>query len=362
MASTPQTRGFQVSAMPGYQLANPSFFNPYGNIAQGLQSGMSMGNQLAEILYRRQQQQQQQALQPLQRQLLEAQVASAQQRSAVPDIVWGDSTDVDTSRSFPAAMEPVMDESGQPMMGDDGQPMFRPSELAPDIEYGDIIRTTKGTKYLPGGLSEPVEKKTTVKLAKEREAEAANRESLIGSREAAVQAAQDRIALQRQLGELKAETDRIKAQAAADRAAAFAENPNYQHRSIERGGKKFIQYFRRDDPTKVVHEVDAGAFNSSIFAPGAVFNAPGAAAGVPAPAEGAPADDLTAILGGKYGTTPQASAPAPVAAVPAALAPVRFNVPQAGATPPVVETKEQWAALPSGTTYLGVDGKTYIKR
>lgn len=355
MASTPQTRGFEVNVMPQASLADPRYFNPFGSIGAGLSSGINMGGQLADIAYKRQQQQLDASLQPLRASLLAAQVSKAQQQSQVPDIVWGNSAVKDMSRLSPKAMVPVLDEQGEPVLDDNGEPMFQASPEAPDIEYGDEIRTTEGIKYLPGGKTEPVTKTETLKLARDREQEANAKESLIAQRESAAKVAEESLALRQELGRLRAESDAIKAKAEADKVRFLTSNPMLEHRSIERGGRKFIQYYPKGHPESVVEEVDAGVFSGNIFAPGAIINpvAPGAAA----PASGEA--DLAAALSGKYGgaapspKTSPLTAPLPSGAP--SSAPVRFSNPNITpqSTPAFASEAEAQAAFLRGEISLG---------
>lgn len=86
MSSTPQTRGFDVGVVPGYQLANPSYFNPYANLQQGLQSGVNMGAQIQDILLKNKQEQDNAEIQPLRVKLMQAELAHAHQQQHLADI------------------------------------------------------------------------------------------------------------------------------------------------------------------------------------------------------------------------------------------------------------------------------------
>lgn len=246
MASTPQTSGFQVSVMPGFQLANPAYFDPYSRIAQGLQSGVNIGSQLSEIANRRRQQEEEMALAPMRIQLLQAQLAKAQQQAAIPDIVWGDTTDVDTSRTYPAAVDIVRDEQGNPVLGNDGQPVYQPTG-EPSIEYGDIVRTSRGIQYLPGGGTAPIEKKTTLKLAADREIDELNKRSLMTQREAAAQAARDRIAQKTASDAAKNALDERKVATAEQVAAYKMANPKVKTKTFYDAENNVFEQIVNDD-------------------------------------------------------------------------------------------------------------------
>jgi hypothetical protein len=86
MSSTPQTSGFQVGAMPSVQLADPRLFNTGTPASVGLASGIDTGARLQDIVLRQQQEQRlqeqaayQRSLRPLQQQLANINLQTAQQ-------------------------------------------------------------------------------------------------------------------------------------------------------------------------------------------------------------------------------------------------------------------------------------------
>lgn len=317
------TSGFQVQARPGIEYVDPRLMAPaYSNIIPAARSGFEFGEsvrmaplrqQLADIQL--QEAENRLAMSPLEQQLAALRLGEMQQQAAIPEFVTEGVDIVGGDRRLAAV---------------DINAPFESFEIAED--FAPKERVVRGQRVLAGGGVEPFERRETLatpadlrrqaasdKLAAQAEQRlAANQESLSAYRTA-----------QAEIAALRAENDRIKANAAMQRAETLENNPSYGFVDVKRAdGKTYRQYFIKSDPTRIVHEVDRGEQSSSIFMPGGTVTVSGGG-------------DALRNLAGKYGAT---------GAAPASSGPV------------AVRTKAERDALPSGTEYIGPDGKKYIKR
>lgn len=262
--------------MPNIQLANPSYFNSGSSLAAGLGAGVDLAGQYQQQQLRRAQAERDAMMAPIQIELYKAQLAQAQQKAAMPDIVWGDSRIVDNSMMNPAPPEPVLDSAGQPVIGFDGQPLMQ-STPRQVMEYGDIVRESTGTEYLPGGATRPTTKKETLKLAAERKAEGQNRESLIAQREAGAKAAEERLRIQEQLGaerlriqeelgRAKIEVDTMKAELAQAKAEAALADPKWRTVSSgEKNGQLVINQVNASGELRAIPTGQKARGNNAFF-------------------------------------------------------------------------------------------------
>lgn len=72
--------------MPQVQLANPSYFNPYTAASAGISQGVNLGAQLQDIAAARDKLAYEQSIRPLNRQLMDVQIANAQRAGKLADL------------------------------------------------------------------------------------------------------------------------------------------------------------------------------------------------------------------------------------------------------------------------------------
>ncbi len=168
-----RTSGFQVQAQPGISYLPASQLTPrLTDILPAASQGAGFVSQLSQIAeeaklapLRRQLQEialqrQQAELEnlPMQRQLQEIQLGEAQKRAAIPEIIPGDVTIEDTTKTYPAAL----DEAGE-RTGPD------------DTVMGDLVKIQTGQRVGAGGVLTPISTRTTLKTAADRELDAEKR-------------------------------------------------------------------------------------------------------------------------------------------------------------------------------------------
>jgi cell division septum initiation protein DivIVA len=196
-------------------------------------------------------------------------------------------------------------------------------------EFTPRQRVTRGQEVLAGGVVRPGERRETLASAVDVKRQAAS-DKLAADAEARLAANQESLALYRQAqaeaAQLRAENDQIKAQAAMIRANDLENNPSFGFVDVKRAdGKTYRQYFQKNDPAKIVHEVDRGVMTESLFAPGATIN-------VGSGASGGGLQNLAAMYGAK-----------------------KPGVASGGTVPTL--TVDQARTAPVGTIFLGTDGK-----
>lgn len=315
MSSTPQTSGFQVNVAPGYQLANPSYFNPYQNLQQGLQSGVNMGAQLQDIVLKNKAEQDSAAIQPLRVQLMQAELARAQQQQRL--------TDINMPRQVALSSQPIETPIGTELgYTDYTDPENPKGDL---VEYGHFKVVDPATQA-ETQVSRPIR---TVKTAAQIEEERLNAGALRDYRGGLGAAAQQRAATAEQI------------------AAWKQQNPTVK--------------------TKTVYDKDLNVFEQAINPDGSL----GASVqvvlpnGQPAKRPASQMDGLAAALGALGGAQPTPTAPAgPVSgAAPSANLDALGNLAnQFSAVPVTIQTKAQYDALPVGATYIdALTGTRHVK-
>lgn len=321
MASPITTEGFRVQAQPGINYLDPRLLAPaYSDLVPAIGRGLGVGNQVIQIAedarmrpYREQlaqlqvqNQQNELGMAPLMRDLRLAQIAEAQQNAATPRIIPGDTQIIDETQFYPAAL----DEFGSPT--GEGERVV-----------GDLIQIQNQREVGPGGVITNRQVRGTIKTAAQRELDDRIAQANIDYRNTLAEAAT-----------LRAENDRIKADAARARAEAIQNNPSVGFVDVKKNdGKTYRQYFAKADPTRIIHEVDRGEIGGDIINFGGLTVQPRSAAPV---ADTGIDPDIAALAG--LGTA----------------------LPAAGAVR--VTTKAERDALPVGTRYIGPDGREYTKK
>lgn len=330
MASPIQTSGFQVQVRPGIEYLDPRLMAPaYGDIIPNVSRGASLIPQFAQIREEAQMRpirqqlagiQLQEAMNrlemaPIEQQLARLRLGEMQQQAGVPEFITEGVELTGGDRRLAAV------DINAPFENFQFTEEFTPKE-----------RVIRGQRVLAGGAVEPFERRETLaspadlrrqasadKLAAQAEQRlGANQESLSAYRTA-----------QAEIAALRAENDRIKANAAMQRAETLENNPSYGFVDVKKqDGKTYRQYFQKSDPARIVHEVDRGEQSSSIFMPGGTVTVSGGG-------------DALRNLASRY----SGAAPTPASSGPVA-----------------VRTKAERDALPAGTEYIGPDGKKYIKK
>jgi hypothetical protein len=202
------------------------------------------------------------ALAPLEQQLAALRLGEAQQRSAIPefitegvDIVGGDRrlSPVDPSATFEN---------------------FQISEA-----YAPRERVTRGREVLAGGEVRPVTKRETLNTAAEIQRQA-ERDILASQAEARLGRNQDSLselrAAQAAAATVRAENDRIKADAARMRAELLQNNPSVGFVDVKKAdGRTYRQFFQKQQPNKILHEIDRGEIGGDIINFGGLTVSPG---------------------------------------------------------------------------------------
>ena len=330
------SRGFQVNVMPQLGQVDPRLFNTGGQLIGGFQSGLGAYGALQNIA-------DEAAVRPARRRLQDIQLAEAENRALMAPLEQArrraelaqpiqSVTGFDVERvPLLDILQPMVDEEGVAVMDAYGNPRM---ENIPGSGGADVFGVEIVTEVDPvTGERRQVRRRKNVLSTSEQLAQQA---SLIDSRDAAALAAQQRIADARELGLMKIENDRIKANAAMIRAKDLEANPGVGFVDVKKAdGRTYRQYFPKSNPQEIMHEIDRGEIGGSD-----IFNFGG-----------------TVVQGAKPGAV---GATPSIEEISAKFRPGGAKTTVAIATPQTL-TVEQAIAAPPGTKFLGTDGKLRIK-
>jgi hypothetical protein len=307
MPSPITTQGFTVQAQPGINYLDPRLFagglsEIVPNIGRG--AGVVGGlyemhdnaqmrpirQSLANIQLR--EAENRLAMAPLEQQLAALRLGEAQQRAAIP-------TEIVENIDILGGGTRLAPQNPNASFAD-----FQITE-----EYAPKIRRTGGTRVGAGGALTPFTKDETLATAADVQRQAAG-DKLAAAAEARLAANQESLASYRQM---QAETARIKAENDQLKAEYLQNNPGFGFVDVERAdGKTYRQYFPKNNPQRIIHEVNRGEIGGDNFfnffgkGQGGATTATGAAPGFSALSNQVLAD-LDAARGG--GRTAPAAVP-----------------------------------------------------
>lgn len=278
MASPISTGGFNVGVMPNVNYLDPRMLAPaYSELVPAMSRGAALGQQfigirddatmrpirqqLADIQL--QEAQNRLSMAPLEQQLAALRLGEAQQQAAVPQFI---TENIDITGGD-RRLAPV-----------DGNAPFADFQITE--EYAPRERVTRGREVLAGGEVRPVERRETLATAGDIERRAAS-DALAAQAEARLGRNQESLAelrtAQAAAATMKAENDRIRADAARMRAELLQNNPAIGFVDVKRAdGRTYRQFFQKQQPNKILHEIDRGEIGGDIINFGGLTVSPGA--------------------------------------------------------------------------------------
>jgi hypothetical protein len=255
MASPITTSGFAIQERLNPQYLDPRQLAPrYDAIIPALGQGLGVAGQFAQLYDEAQ-------MRPIRQRLQQLQIQEAEGRAALRPLEQ-QRRRIELSqpieRVVGGGISSVPRFSPIQSVGDDGQ-VITETPAGEDIFSVEEVEVTDPVT----GRKSVAQRRTRPLLTMEQ---ADNQQSLIESREAAANAATERLRLTGERDAAKAENDRIKADASRVRAELLASNPGVSYVDVKReDGRTIRQYFPKGEPGRIIHEIDRGELGAEDF-------------------------------------------------------------------------------------------------